>query len=86
MGDIVIQLLLLNRGKAYCHFEYMGVYRKHSGGITQNRKHLKKGRVNYIKMYWKMIFNVRPRFSVILMLALFKNCLGYLLDVGRKKI
>ena len=86
MGDIVIQLLLLNKGKSFCHFEYMGVYRTHSGGITQNRQHLKKGRVNYIKLYWKMLFNVRLIYSPVLILALVKNCLGYLLDAGRKKI
>jgi hypothetical protein len=37
-GDILLELLVLNKGKNYFMDEVMGVKRKHPGGITQRRK------------------------------------------------
>lgn len=76
IGDIPTQLLLLNTGKAYCHLELMGTYRKHAGGITQNLGHLRSGRKTYIKCYFILLLNVNYKYAWILLALLIKNLIG----------
>lgn len=47
-GDILLELLVLNKGKNYFMDDVMGVKRKHPGGITQKRKNINKN-VNIFK-------------------------------------
>lgn len=50
-GDMIIQLLVADKGKAYCFKEKMAVYRNHAGGATKSPKTIENGENALIESY-----------------------------------
>jgi glycosyltransferase involved in cell wall biosynthesis len=80
MGDIPIELLLVSKGPAHYFNETMAVYRRHSGGITQNIEQHKRGRKAYLTMYIELRKEVGVKYFLPLSLMVCKTYLGYLKD------
>lgn len=50
-GDIFIQIMTADKGKAKYMDEQMGVYRNNSGGVTKSEENLRKGDEKLVEMY-----------------------------------
>ena len=53
VGDMGLQILLADKGKAKLFVEKMAVYRNHSGGITKSKEKLWKGEDGLMQFYKK---------------------------------
>lgn len=54
MEDTALKLLIADKGKTKYFSEKMGVYRKHSMGITSDKERLLRARASYLFMYKKL--------------------------------
>jgi len=62
-GDIVLQILLSKKGKVHYFPFLFGVYRIHSGGLTQIAKNnLKSFVLNQIYLFTYLLINLSPKF------------------------
>ena len=50
-GDLIIQLLLTDKGKAKYIDEKLAAYRNHAGGVTKSKEHLEKGEIARLNTY-----------------------------------
>ena len=80
MGDIPLELMIASKGLTKYFPESMGVYRKHEGGITNNKVQILKGRKAYIKLYGELRNNLSKRYWILFTFLILKNKIGFIRD------
>ncbi|MDB4789950.1 glycosyltransferase [bacterium] len=81
IGDIPLELTLVDRGNACFIPEIMAVYRRHENGITENTEQIKNGRGTYIKVYSYLRKHLHYSHWLSLTLVILKTRLGAIKDL-----
>jgi glycosyltransferase involved in cell wall biosynthesis len=80
MGDVPLELMLASEGSALYIPRQMGVYRRHSGGITSSRQQNLAGRGAYIFIYSRLRSHLGWRYWHLITLKLLRYQAGYIKD------
>lgn len=80
MIDIPLQLLAAQNGPIGYIPENFGVYRRHLGGITFQKKQLLNARKGYIRMYNRVRNRVSITNKILVSLVIWKTYLGFIKD------
>ena len=84
IGDIPLELMLLDRGDAYFIFEKMACYRRHSSSLTSNKEHLKAGRDSYFFVYTNLNRHFNYKYWYLFYYKIILNRLGHIKDFFKK--
>lgn len=85
-GDLVLQLLLGDRGKARYFDEVMAVYRNHSGGITKSKENIEKGESALMKLYEDADIYFNNKYHSVIMKKLKNIAIYRLMRGSREKV
>jgi glycosyltransferase involved in cell wall biosynthesis len=80
MGDIPMQIFLLDKGPAKYLHESMAVYRKHDKGITLNKEQIAAGRKAYLYIYHHLNKHFNYKYWHLFFFVMTKVRLGYIKD------
>lgn len=84
IGDIPLELMLLDRGDAFFIYEKMACYRRHSSSLTSNKEHLKAGRDAYFFVYTNLNKHFNYKYWYLFYYKIILNRLGYIKDFFKK--
>lgn len=77
-GDIVLQILLSKKGKVHYFPALFGVYRVHSGGLTQIAKNnLKSFVLNQIYLFTNLLINLSPKYWFVCIYQIFRYSFSF---------
>lgn len=80
VGDIPLELILANKGPAKYFNIPMGIYRKHSGGLTMDKSRAKLVRSGFINLYKNLNKHFKYKYWVYFNLLIIKHQIGKLKD------